>query len=96
MTKKYFIVLDTETMNSIEQPLCYDIGWVVCDRDGNIYERRSFVVAETFIDMKDTMKSAYYAEKIPQYWDDIKSGKREIKPMWKIRKLMLDDMKYIH
>lgn len=93
MNKKYFIVLDTETANSVEQPLPYDIGWVVCDRHGNIYAERSFVVAETFIDMKDTMKSAYYADKIPQYWDDIKSGKREIKPMWKIRKLMLDDMK---
>lgn len=93
MTKKYFIVLDTETMNSIEQPLCYDIGWVVCDRDGNIYEERSFVVAETFLDMKDVMQSAYYADKIPQYWEDIKSGNRTIKPMWTIRKQLIDDMK---
>ena len=38
--KKYFIVLDSETCNTIEQPIPYDIGWVVCDRDGNIYERR--------------------------------------------------------
>lgn len=93
MTKKYFVVLDTETMNTVEQPLPYDIGWVICDRFGNIFEERSFVVAETFLDMKDVMKSAYYAEKIPQYWEDIKSGNRVIKPMWTIRRTLIDDMK---
>ncbi len=93
MTKKYFVVLDTETCNTVEQPLPYDIGWVICDRFGNIFEERSFVVAETFLDMKDVMKSAYYAEKIPQYWEDIKSGNRTIKPMWTIRKTLIDDMK---
>jgi hypothetical protein len=91
--KKYFIVLDTETANTIEQPIPYDIGWVVCDRDGNIYERRSFVVAEVFCDMKDVMQSAYYAEKIPQYWEDIKNGTRSIKPMWTIRKIFIEDLK---
>jgi hypothetical protein len=90
--KKYFIVLDTETANSVEQPLPYDIGWAVCDRDGNIYEERSFVVSEVFLDMKDLMKTAYYAEKIPTYWKDIKTGVRSIKPMWAIRKQLLADM----
>jgi hypothetical protein len=91
--KKYFVVLDTETCNTVEQPLPYDIGWVICDKWGHIFEERSFVVAETFLDMKDVMKSAYYAEKIPQYWEDIKSGKRIIKPMWTIRKQLVEDMK---
>ena len=91
--KNYYVVLDTETANSVEQPLPYDIGWTICDRDGNIYEERSFVVAETFIDMKDVMQSAYYAEKIPQYWEDIKAGTRLIRPMWAIRRQLLDDMK---
>jgi len=91
-TKK-FIVLDTETCNSIEQPLPYDIGWVVCDKKGNIYEKRSFVVAEVFCDMKDVMQSAYYAEKIPHYWDDIKSGKRILTGMWNIRRTMKEDIK---
>ena len=91
--KKYFIVLDTETCNTIEQPLPYDLGWVVCDRKGNIYERRSFVIAETFLGMRDVMKSAYYAEKIPQYWEDIKNNDRVIKGMWDIRKDFIADMK---
>ena len=91
--KKYYVVLDTETCNTIEQPLPYDIGWAICDRYGNIFVERSFVVAETFLDMKDVMKSAYYAEKIPQYWDGIKSGERTIKPMFAIRKQLIEDMK---
>jgi len=91
--KKYFLILDTETCNTIEQPLPYDIGWAIVDRYGKIYARRSFVVAETFCGMKDVMTSAYYVEKIPNYWDDIKSGCRKILPMWDIRRTMRDDIK---
>ena len=92
MTEK-FLVLDTETCNTIEQPIPYDIGYAVCDRKGNIYVKRSFVVAEVFLDMSDVMKSAYYAEKIPMYWEDIKNGNRTIKSIWNIRKQIIADMK---
>lgn len=94
--KEYFLVVDTETANSIEQPLPYDIGYAICDRYGNIYRERSFVVAEIFLDLKDAMKSAYYAEKIPTYWEDIKAGKRTLATFWHIRKIMLADMKEFH
>lgn len=90
--KEMFLVIDTETCNTVEQPLPYDIGFAICDRMGNIAEERSYVVAETFLDMKDTMKSAYFAEKIPQYWEDIKNGIREIKSIYKIRKEVKDLM----
>lgn len=91
--KHYFLVLDTETCNTIEQPIPYDIGWAICDRHGNIYAERSFMVAETFLDMKDVMSSAYYADKIPMYWDEIKEGKRIIKSFWNIRKQFNEDIK---
>ena len=91
--KEMYLVIDTETCNTVEQPLPYDIGFAICDRMGNIAEERSYVVAETFLDMKDTMKSAYFAEKIPQYWEDIKNGTREIKSIYKIRKQVAEDMK---
>ena len=90
--KEMFLVIDTETCNTVEQPLPYDIGFAICDRIGNIAEERSYVVAETFLDMKETMKSAYFAEKIPQYWEDIKNGTREIKSIYKIRKEVKDLM----
>ena len=91
--KEMYLVIDTETCNTVEQPLPYDIGYAICDKMGNIEIERSFVVAETFLDMKDTMKSAYFAEKIPQYWKDIKNGIREIKSIYKIRKQVAEDMK---
>ena len=90
--KEMYLVIDTETCNTVEQPLPYDIGFAICDRMGNIAEERSYVVAETFLDMKDTMKSAYFAEKIPNYWEDIKNGTREIKSIYKIRKEVKDLM----
>lgn len=91
--KELYLVIDTETCNSIEQPLPYDIGYAICDRYGNIFLKRSFVVAEMFIDRQDLMQSAYFAEKIPQYWEDIKQGKRVVKTLWQIRKTLHKDMK---
>jgi len=91
--KEFLLVLDTETCNSVNEPLPYDIGWAVCDRQGNIYVRRSYVVEEIFCDMKDVMASAYYAKKIPMYWEDIKSGKRYLRGFWHIRKQLIADMK---
>ena len=91
--KEMFLVIDTETANSIEQPLPYDIGYAICDRFGHIVLERSFVVAEIFLDHKEMMKSAYFAEKIPHYWEDIKNGTREIKSIFNIRKQIKEDMK---
>lgn len=91
--KEMYLVIDTETCNTLEQPLVYDIGYAICDRFGDIMIERSFVVAEIFLDCKDVMKSAYYAEKIPQYWEDIKNGTRELKSLFNIRKQIKADMK---
>ena len=73
--------------------LVYDIGWAVVDKKGNVYNTKSFVVYEIFCQMKDVMKSAYYAEKIPQYWEDIKNGKRTLATFATIRKEFLKDSK---
>ena len=91
--KEMYLVIDTETANTIEQPLPYDIGYAICDRYGNIVVERSFIVAEIFLDHKEMMKSAYFAEKIPHYWEDIKNGTREIKSIFNIRKQIKTDMK---
>ena len=87
------MVLDVETCNTLEQPLPYDIGYVITDRKGNIYKKESFVVAEIFCDMSDVMQSAYYKEKIPNYWEDIKNGDRKLRTMWTIYKVMKNDIK---
>jgi hypothetical protein len=71
------IVIDTETTNSLDEPLTYDIGWAVVDEDGSVVKTESYAVAEIFLD-KELMTSAYFAEKIPQYWDEIKNGERKL------------------
>lgn len=97
----YLIGLDTETCNGImmdddkldlTQSLVYDLGWAVTDKRGKIYKTRSFVIAEIFLGMKDVMKSAYYADKIPKYWEDIKNGKRILTTFWKVRKTLMEDI----
>ena len=73
-----FIVLDTETTNSLDDPIVYDVGFAVVDGNGKIFEKHSYVVADIFLDC-DLMSYAYFAEKIPQYWEDIKSGRRKLR-----------------
>lgn len=95
----YLIGLDTETCNGIvvdnkldlSQSLVYDLGWAIVDKKGRIYKTRSFVVAEIFVGMKDVMTSAYYADKIPTYWEDIKNGQRILASFWKIWKTFKND-----
>lgn len=98
----YLIGLDTETCNGImmgdgkldlTQSLVYDLGWDITDKQGRIYGTRSYVIAEIFLGMKDVMKSAYYAEKIPKYWEDIKSGKRILASFWVVKKALMEDIK---
>jgi len=101
--KTYLIGLDTETANGIveennkldlSQSLVYDIGWQVTDKKGNVFVKRSYLVAEIFLD-KSLMDSAYYAEKVPRYWEDVKKGTREIKRFLNIQKqFFIDSREY--
>lgn len=89
MTTEKFIVLDTETTNSIDDPIVYDLGWAVVDRTGKVYQTYSFVVADVFLD-KELMENAYFKDKIPTYWEQIKSGERVLARFWSIRKIFRD------
>lgn len=81
---EYLVMIDTETTNDIDCPLVYDVGYAVIDSLGKIVKENSYVVAEIFLD-KDLMSSAFFADKIPQYWEDIKNGKRILKRFFNIR-----------
>lgn len=91
--KELFLIIDTETANTLEQPLCYDISYAICDREGKIYLERSYVVAEIFLNNKELMTSAYYAEKIPYYWENIKNGSFSLQSIYKIKKQINEDIK---
>lgn len=87
------IVLDTETTNSIEEPICYDIGWAVVETTtGEILKSESYAVAEVFLD-KEWMQTAYFADKIPSYWKEIKEGDRKLARLFTIKKALAADCK---
>lgn len=97
----YKLVLDTETCPidkdfvgvSPQNMWTYDIGWAVVDKRGNVYKTQSFVNADIFLGEKNLMRSAYYANKIPKYWEDIKAGTRILTSWMKIRNALLEDIK---
>lgn len=89
MNTTKFLMIDTETTNSIDDPICYDIGFAVIDAEGTIYETHSYVVADVFLD-DELMSSAFFADKVPQYWEDIKNGTRKLRRFKTIRSIVYD------
>jgi hypothetical protein len=79
MDKKYILVLDCETAGDVEKdPTVYDLGAKIVDLYGDAVERASWVIADVFLDKPDLMESAYYAKKLPQYYEDIDAGRRKL------------------
>ena len=99
--KNYLMVIDTETapMDKDRTDVCpenmfvYDVGFAIVDKYGEVYKTASYVNADVFLDEKELMKSSYYAKKIPQYWEDIKSGKRILTNWYNIRRTVLETIK---
>lgn len=96
----YKMVIDTETC-PVDKDCegvfpwnmwVYDCGWAIVDKRGKVYRSRSFVNVDIFLNEKYLMNSAYYANKIPQYWEDIKSGKRILTSWYNIRKALYEDI----
>lgn len=79
------LILDTETTNSLDDPLCYDVGYEVFDLEGNLYDRNSFVNGDVFLS-KELMANAYFLDKMPQYWQEIQMGKRQLASWYTITK----------
>lgn len=75
--KKMYLVYDTET-KSLDTPLVYDIGGAIVDNTGKVYETFSWVIKEMWHDNWDLLKTAYYAEKLPNYLKELIEGKREL------------------
>ena len=91
--KTYILVIDTETANGtitkegktdFRDCQVYDFGYAVIDKCGNVYDTGSFVNSQIF-EKNYFMESAYYADKIPQYKEDIKSGKRILTDWFNIK-----------
>lgn len=89
----YGIMLDTETTNSLDDPLFYDCGWAVIDSHGRVYKERSFVNRDIFVDRRDLMRTAYYANKIPSYVEDLRNGVRTMASLYEIKRALAEDVK---
>lgn len=103
MNKNYYCVIDTETVNGIidkngkldlSQSLVYDVGWCICDKKGNIVMDRSYIVKEIFKGFPDLMQSGYYANKLPMYYEELRTYKRFAVPLLKIWALFLRDCEH--
>ena len=92
----YYLVVDVETANSLEQPLCYDVGGAVVDKRGNIYETFSYTIRDIFVYERDLMQTAYYATKIPSYVEEHHAGTREMVDFYTARKHILNLMHEYH
>lgn len=84
--KHYYLIIDTETSNGgtpLEPSQClfYDIGFAVIDRHGIIYEKFSFINADTYITQGSAMETAYYKDKLPQYEKDMYNTQRLMLPL---------------
>ena len=86
------LVLDTETAGTLEAPLVYDIAWQVSDDDYSPIIAKRYLVREVFYGMAEKMQTAYYAEKLPQYHEEIAKG-LEVRPFVEIMEEFANDCK---
>lgn len=86
------MMIDTETANDIDCPIVYDCGYQIFNMNGDVLCERSFVNADVFLDA-ELMESAYFADKIPQYWREIKNGIRVLKSWFNIKRQIAMDCK---
>ena len=98
--KKYLMFLDVETTNNqmnskFNDGLVYDIGFVICDKEGKIYAKRSFAIKDIF-DWKELMSTAYYKNKLPKYYEKLNKKQMEKVTIWEARKRIHKAMKYFN
>lgn len=85
-----YVVLDTETANSIDCPLVYDVGFEVIDSKGRVYEKYSLTIADIYCGERELMKSAYYADKLPQYEEEMANGERKLVSLATAKKILAE------
>lgn len=88
--KTYYLTIDTETANTIEDPIMYDLGGAIHDRKGNVEETFSFIIYDVFCADRKLFDTAYYAEKRPMYEAQLALGLRKIVSIFTARAYIAD------
>ena len=60
---------------------------MVTDKKGNIYTKKSFAISEIF-DWSELMSTAYYAKKLPIYYEKLANREMEKVTIWEARKII--------
>lgn len=88
----YRIIMDTETagdVNNHDSLRVYDLGYQVVDGQFNVVVEHRYFVAEVFSN-HELMASAYYARKLPQYYQALADGEVEVRPWLAIMREFAD------
>lgn len=88
--KNYYLTIDTETANGLDDPMMYDLGGAIHDKRGHVYETFSFVIYDVFCADRELFNTAYYAAKRPMYEAQIAAGQRKIVSIYTARKHVAD------
>lgn len=84
MSKKHlYLIIDTETACEIPHQIPYDIGYILIDRKGTVYEKGNYLVKETIADLT-TMARAFYASKFIGYLEMLEHGEITMKTLAEI------------
>ena len=80
---------------AIAKPLVYDIGWLIIDRQGNIYKKVNYLVQETFF-VPNVFNTAYYCNKRPIYMEMLANNEISAKNWKDIAKELQEDLENIN
>lgn len=71
--KTLYLILDTETTGTLDNPIIYNIAWQLIDKKGNIYIEEDYLINEIFFN-DSLMKTAYFYNKTPFYYEKLQRG----------------------
>lgn len=81
------LMIDTETAGTLDNAFCYDIGCGIATlHSDRISNPLNYINYNVYFEKRDLMRTAYYAEKLPSYYDEIFAGEREVLDMVDIRR----------
>jgi len=84
--KTKIFMTDVETAGDLFNAFVYDIGGGIATLHGDaLSEPINHINYNVFYEKQDLMKSAYYADKLPTYRDEIWNGEREVFDLIDIR-----------
>ena len=91
-----YLFMDCETAETpkredgqldVKNGQAYDLGLAVIDDDWQLLEEVSLVNEDVFFRMPESMRQAYYADKMPQYLEDMRMGNHKIVNTWQMYRI---------